>query len=158
MKNRTQKNIKWLSGAILFLATLSVVFVYCQMVNQLWLNHPENHVVWNPDGLAWQIGIVAGRFICVTLLYVFSWIFLVRTNISLKSGEIFPKSNIALLRWTALVSLLSTFVHTNYGDVMAGIMRIVIDSSSLIVPLAILLFAGLYKMAYLTAKDSSLAI
>ena len=105
MKNKTQKNIKWLSVAILFLATLSVVFIYCQMVNQLWLNHPENHVVWNPDGLAWQIGIVAGRFVCVTLLYVFCWIFLIRTNRSLRTGEIFPKSNIALLRWTALVSL-----------------------------------------------------
>lgn len=35
MKNTTQKSIKWLSIAILFFATLSVVFIYFQMINQL---------------------------------------------------------------------------------------------------------------------------
>ena len=158
MKNRTQKNIKWLSIAILFLATVSVAFVYFQMINQLWLNHPDNHIVWNQDKLAWQIFIIAGRFIGITLLYVFLWIFLVRTNRSLNNGVIFPKSNIALIRWSALVTMLVTFVRSNYADVMQGGTHSVLDSNTIFIPLAVLLFAGLYKIAYLTAKDSSLAI
>ena len=32
------------------------------------------------------------------------------------------------------------------------------DSNTIFIPLVVLLFAGLYKMAYLTAKDSNLAI
>ena len=158
MKNRTQQSIKWLSVAILVFATLSVAFIYLQMVNQLWLNHPDNHIVWNQDKLAWQIFIIAGRFIGVTLLYSFLWIFLVRTNRSLNNGVIFPKSNIALIRWTALVAVLVTFVRSNYADVLEGGMNSVLDSNTIFIPLFVLLFAGLYKMAYLAAKDSSLAI
>ena len=144
MKNPTQRSIKWLSVAILFFATLSVVFIYFQMINQLWLNPEPQRVVWNPDNLAWQIFIIAGRFIGVTILDLLC--------------VIFPKSNIALIRWAALVTVLVTFVRSNYADVMQGGTNSVLDSNTLFVPLAVLLFAGLYKMAYLTAKDSNLAI
>lgn len=158
MKNKTQQNIKWLSIVILFLATVSVASIYFQMVNQLWLNHPEERVVWNTDGCAWQISIIAGRFLGVTLLYVFLWIFLIRIDRSMKSGELFPKSNISLLKWTALVTVLTTFVRSNYGAVMKGDLTSTLDSNTIFIPLIVLLFAGLYKMAYLAAKDSHLAI
>ena len=155
MKNSTQRNIKWLSIAILVIATLNIVFIYSVTINRLWI---EKAVVWNQDKLAWQTFIIAGRFIGATLLYVFCVIFLVRTNRSLKSGVVFPKSNIVLIRWTALVAALLTFVRSNYDDVLQGGTDSVLDGNTLFVPLVILLFAGLYKMAYLTAKDSSLAI
>ena len=81
-----------------------------------------------------------------------------RTNRSLRNGVIFPRSNIALIRWTALVTVLLTFARSNYSDVLQGGTNSVLDSNTFFIPLAVLLFAGLYKMAYLTAKDSSLAI
>lgn len=155
MKNSTQKNIKGLSIAILIITTLYLVFIYGTTVNQLWV---RKSVVWNPDHLAWQYFVIAGWLIGATLLYVFCWIFLVRTNRALQTGEIFPKSNIALLRWTAVVAALVTFAQANYEDVLQGATCSVLDGNTFFVPLAILLFAGLYKMAYLTAKDSKLAI
>ena len=155
MKNSTQKNIKWPSVAILFIATVYIVFLYASTINQLWI---RKDVIWNQDKLAWQIFIIAGRFLAATFLYIFCWIFLVRTNRSLKNGEIFPKSNIALIRWTALVSVLATLVRSNYDDVVGGCQSSVLDGNTFFYPLIILLFAGLYKMAYLTAKDSNLAI
>ena len=158
MKNRTKQSIKWLSIAILFMATVYVAIIYYQIINQVWLNHPDNHVVWNPDRRAWQIFIIAGWFIGGNLLYVFCWIFLARTNRSLRNGVIFPRSNIALIRWTALVTVLETFARSNYEIVLQGCKSSVLNGNTLFIPLAVLLFAGLYKMAYLTAKDSSLAI
>ena len=158
MKNKTQNSIKWLSIAILFFATVTVAFIYAQTINTLWLSPENQRVVWNPDKLGWQVFIIAGRLVGVTLLYIFCWIFLVRTNRSLKNGVIFPKSNIALIRWTALVTVLVTFVRSNYDDVIHGAHSSILDGNTIFVPLAVLLFAGLYKMAYLTAKDSSLAI
>ena len=155
MKNSTQRSIRWLSIAILMIATIYVAFIYCTMINQLWI---QQSVVWNPDKRAWQLFIIAGRFISVALLYAFCWIFLVRTNRSLQNGDIFPKSNIALIRWTALVTVLATFVHANYDDAIQGAHCSVLDSNTFFFPLAVLLFAALYKMAYLTAKDSRLAI
>ena len=155
MKNSTQKSIKWLSIAILFIATGYFAFIYCVTINQVWV---QKAVVWNQDKLAWQYFIIAGRLIASALLYIICWIFLVRTNRSMNSGEIFPKSNISLIRWTALVTALATFVHSNYDDVLQGGTKSVLDSNTILVPLVVLLFAGLYKMAYLTAKDSSLAI
>ena len=155
MKNTTQRNIKWLSSAILLIATVNIVFLYGTTISQLWI---QKAVVWNQDKLAWQIFIIAGRFIGAALLYVFCWIFLVRTNRSLQNRVIFPKSNIALIRWTALVAALVLFVHSNYDDVIQGAHSSVLDGNVLFFPLIVLLFAGLYKMAYLTAKDSNLAI
>ena len=155
MKNTTQRNIKWLSIAILLIATVYIVFLYGTTISQLWI---QKAVVWNQDKLAWQIFIIAGRFIGAALLYVFCWIFLVRTNRSLQNRVIFPKSNIALIRWTALVAALVLFVHSNYDDVIQGAHSSVLDGNVLFFPLIVLLFAGLYKMAYLTAKDSNLAI
>ena len=155
MKNSTQKNIKGLSIAILIIATVYLAFLYGTTINQLWI---QKSVVWNPDNLVWQYFIIAGRLVGAALLYAFCVIFLVRTNRSLKNGVIFPKSNIALIRWTALVSVLVTFVHANYEDVLQGGTNSVLDGNTIFVPLVVLFFAGLYKMAYLTAKDSHLAI
>ena len=92
------------------------------------------------------------------ILYAFCWIFLVRTNRSLKNGEIFPRSNVSLLRWTALIVALATFVHSNFDDAINGCQTSVLDGNTLFYPIIVLFFAGLYKIAYLTAKDSSLAI
>ena len=76
----------------------------------------------------------------------------------MKNGEIFPRSNVYLLRWTALVIALATFVQSNYDDVISGCQMSILDGNTLFYPLIVLFFAGLYKIAYLTAKDSSLAI
>ena len=155
MKHSTLRNIKWLSVAILIIATVNIAFIYCATINRIWI---QKAMVWNPDKLAWQYFIIAGRFVGLTLLYLCCVIFLVRTNRSLKSGDIFPKSNIALIRWTALVTVLVTFVHSNYEDVLQGGTNSILDGNTLFVPLVVLLFAGLYKIAYLTAQDSRLAI
>ena len=79
-------------------------------------------------------------------------------NQGLKDGEIFPESNIPIIRWTALVAALLAFVHSNYQAVVKGESELILDSNTILIPLIVLLFAGLYKMAYLAAKDSQLAI
>ena len=105
-----------------------------------------------------QIAIIAGRFIGIALLYAMCCIFLFRINRGLENGEIFPKSNISLIRWSALVAALLAFVHSNYDAVVKGESEFMLDSNTILIPLIVLLFAGLYKMAYLAAKDSKLAI
>ena len=155
MKISTQKSIKWLSVAILLIATLNFVFICCVTINQVWI---QKTVIWSPGKLGWQYFIIAARLLGAAALYAFCAIFLLRTNRALKSGEIFPKSNIGLIRWSALAAALMTFAQSNYDDVLQGATCSVLDGNTLFIPLAILLFAGLYKMAYLTAKDSNLAI
>ena len=158
MNHSTQKGIKRLSIAILVIGGLSLVYAYVQMVSQLWLDNFIDPIVWKPELLGWQIFILAGRFIGLTLLFILCCIFLYRTNKGLQDGEIFPKSNISLIRWTALVAALLAFVHSNYGAVVKGESELSLDSNIILIPLIVLLFAGLYKMAYLAAKDSNLAI
>ena len=158
MKNSTQKSIRNLSIAILVLGGLTLVYTYVQMVSQLWLNNFIVPLTWNPEIKGWQIFILAARFIGITLLFALCCVFLYRTNKGLKEGVLFPKSNISLIRWTALVAALLAFVHSNYNAVVKGESTLVLDSNFFLIPLIVLLFAGLYKMAYLAAKDSSLAI
>ena len=158
MKHSTQKRIRNLSIAILIIGGMSLIYTYVQMASQLWLKTFITPMVWNPDIKGWQIFILAMRFVGLTLLFILCCIFLARTNRSLKNGELFPKSNIALLRWTALVAALLAFVHTNYDAAVKGESVLSVDSGTILIPLIVLLFAGLYKMAYLAAKDSNLAI
>lgn len=158
MNHSIQKSIQRLSIAILIIGGLSLVYAYVQIVSLLWLDNFIDPIVWKPELLGWQIFILAGRFIGLTLLFILCCIFLYRTNKGLQDGEIFPKSNISLIRWTALVAALLAFVHSNYGAVVKGESELSLDSNTILIPLIVLLFAGLYKMAYLAAKDSNLAI
>ena len=158
MKNSTQKSIKRLSIATLVIGSLTLAYAYWEIIAQLWVDSYIYPLTWNPEIKGWQIFILATRFIGITALFILCCIFLHRTNQGLKNGEIFPKSNISLIRWSALVAALLAFVRCNYDAVVKGESALMIDSTVILVPLVILLFAGLYKMAYLAVKDSNLAI
>ena len=158
MNNSTQRSIRNLSIAILAVGGLTLVYMYVQMISLLWLNNFIIPITWNPEIKGWQIFILAARFIGITLLFALCCIFLYRINQGLKDGEIFPKSNIPIIRWTALVAALLAFVHANYDAVVKGESEFMLDANTILIPLLVLLFAGLYKMAYLAAKDSKLAI
>ena len=157
MKKSTLKSIKGLSVATLVVGGLALVVICCEMINTI-RGKSLIPLTWNPDIKGWQIFILAARFIGFTALFMLCCIFLHRTNRGLANGEIFPKSNISVIRWTALLSVLLTFVNSNYSAVVKGESELMLDSSIILVPIIVLLFAGLYKMAYLAAKDSNLAI
>ena len=158
MNNSNQKSIKRLSIAILAIGGLTVVYSYFQLISQLWLDNFFFPINWNPTIKGWQIFLIVARLVCNTLLFALCCVFLYRINKGLKAGEIFPKSNIPIIRWAALVAALLAFVHSNYDVVLKGESEFLLDSNVILVPLIVLLFAGLYKMAYLAAKDSKLAI
>ena len=158
MTNPTQRSIKRLSIATLIIGGLTLVYLYWEMIAQLWVDSYIYPLTWNPDIKGWQIFILAARFIGITLLFIMCCIFLYRTNKGLKDGDIFPKSNISLIRWSALVAGLLAFVHSNYEAVVKGESELMLESNTILIPLIVLLFAGLYKMAYLAAQDSKLAI
>ena len=158
MTNSTQKSIKRLSIATLIIGGLTLAYAYWEMIAQLWVDSYIYPLTWNPEIKGWQIFILAARFIGITVLFVLCCIFLHRTNQGLNEGVIFPKSNISLIRWSALVAALLAFVRCNYDAVVKGESTLMIDSNVILIPLVVLLFAGLYKMAYLAAKDSNLAI
>ena len=158
MKNSTQKSIKRLSIATLVIGALTLAYIYWEMIAQLWVDSYIYPLTWNPDLKGWQIFILAARFIGVTALFILCCIFLYRTNRGMKDGDIFPESNISLIRWSALVAALLAFVHSNYEAVVKGESQMTLDSNTILVPLIVLLFAGLYRMAYLAAKDSKLTI
>ena len=158
MNNSTQKSIRRLSIATLIIGGITLAYLYWEMIAQLWVDSYIYPLTWNPDIKGWQIFILAARFVGLTLLFILCCIFLHRTNKGIKEGDLFPKSNIALIRWGALVAGLLAFVHSNYGAVVRGESELMLESNTILIPLIVLLFAGLYKMAYLAAKDSKLAI
>lgn len=158
MKNSTQKSIKRLSIATLIIGGLTLAYIYWEMIALLWVDSYIYSLTWNPDIKGWQIFILAARFVGVTSLFILCCIFLYRTNRGMEDGDIFPKSNISLIRWSALVAALLAFVHSNYEAVVKGESELSLDSNTILIPLIVLLFAGLYKMAHLAAEDSHLAI
>jgi len=157
MKKSTLKSIKGLSVATLVVGGLALVVICWEMIAII-VGKAYTPVVWNPDIKGWQIFILLSRIVFSMVLFILCCIFLFRTNRGLADGEIFPKSNISLIRWTALVAALLCFANSNYSAALKGVSELTLDTSTLLAPLVILLFAGLYKMAYLAAEDSKLAI
>lgn len=157
MKKSTLKSIKGLSVATLVVGGLTFVVICCEMINAI-RGKSLIPLTWNPDIKGWQIFIFLSRFVFSAVLFIQCCIFLFRTNRGLANGEIFPKSNISLIRRAALVATLFAFADCNYGAALNGLSEFKLDSGTLLAPLVILLFAGLYKMAYLAAEDSKLAI
>lgn len=158
MTNSTQRSIKRLSIAILIIGGITLAYLIWEMIAQLWVSSYIHPLTWNPEMKGWQIFILAARFIGITSLFILCCVFLHRTNKGLKDGDIFPKSNITLIRWAALVAGLLAFVHSNYAAVVKGESELMLESNTILIPLIVLLFAGLYKMAYLAEQDSKLAI
>ena len=134
MKNSTQKNIKRLSIAIAILGGLTLAYIYWEMIAQLWVDSYIYPLTWNPDIKGWQIFILVARFVGLTSLFILCCIFLYRTNRGLTDGEIFPKSNISLIRWSALVAALLAFVDSNYEAVVKGESNMMLGSN-VILPL-----------------------
>ena len=157
MKKSTLKSIKGLSVATLVVGGLALVIICWEMIAII-VGKAYTPVVWNPDIKGWQIFILLSRIVFSMVLFILCCIFLFRTNRGLADGEIFPKSNISLIRWTALVAALLCFANSNYSAALKGVSELTLDTSTLLAPLVILLFAGLYKVAYLAAEDSKLAI
>ena len=158
MTNSTQRSIKRLSIATLIIGGLTLVYIYWEMIAQLWVSSYIHPLTWNPEMKGWQIFILAARFIGITSLFILCCVFLHRTNKGLKDGDIFPKSNISLILWSALVAGLLAFVHSNYEAVVKGESELMLESNTILIPLIVLLFAGLYNIAYLAEQDSKLAI
>ena len=158
MKKSTQKSIRTLTLATLILGGLLLVFTYWQMFALIWSDHYFARIVWMEGYKGWQIAVIVGRLLTLTLIYVFCWLFLRRINRGMETGELFPKSNIALLRWSALLMVFFSFFWTNIGNVLHGESTIQVDSNIIVLPLMAMIFAQLYKVAYLAAKDSNLAI
>ena len=150
--------IRYFAATILLLGGLTLAYIYWQMISMLWMDNFFDPIVWNPEIRGWQIFLIAGRFVGLTLLYVLCWIFIRRINRGLESGDIFPPSNISLIRWAALVCVLLAFVRANFSAAMQRESSLMLDSNVFLIPLIVLLFDELYKMAYLAAKDSKLAI
>ena len=157
MKKSTLKSIKGLSVATLVVGGLALVIICWEMIAII-VGKAYTPVVWNPDIKGWQIFILLSRIVFSMVLFILCCIFLFRTNRGLANGEIFPKSNISLIRRAALVATLLCFANSNYSAALKGVSELTLDTSTLLAPLVILLFAGLYKVAYLAAEDSKLAI
>ena len=56
MNNSTQKSIRKLSIAILFMGGLTLIYTYVQMISQLWLNNFIIPITWNhqPGSERWR--------------------------------------------------------------------------------------------------------
>ncbi len=158
MKKSTKQSIRTLSIITVVLGAILVALTWWNMGVSIWGHRSYGNVVWMEELKGWQITVIGGRLLTITLLFVLCCIFLSRILKGLDSGDIFPRSNIALLRWGALLMFFYGFFWNNIGSVLKGESQLEIDSNTILMPLIALVFAQLYKMAYLAAKDSSLAI
>ena len=75
-----------------------------------------------------------------------------------KIAEMFPKLYAAarFVGITLLFAMYCVFLYRTNKGLKDG--EIFPNSNTILIPFIVLLFAGLYKMAYLAAKDSKLAI
>ena len=158
MKISKQRGIKTVSLIALAIGALYLVFVYLRTINALWIDGPHDRIVWSQTQMGWQIAVLAGYVLGWTAVFIMCLMIEINIFKGLKSGDLFPGKNTALIMLTAVLVGVSLFFDANVSDVINGAECSVLTSNCIFIPLIIIVFGLLYKQASLAMEDSNLAI
>lgn len=158
MKLSNQRGIKTVSLIALAIGALYLVFIYFKTINVLWIDGPHERIVWNDAQMGWQIAVLAGYVLGWTAVFILCLLIEINIFKGLKTGDLFPRKNTALIMLTAILVGVSLFFDANVSDVIKGVECSVLTSNCIFIPLIIIVFGLLYKQASLAMEDSNLAI
>ena len=157
MKKIPTSALKWLSVTVIFLCAFNALYAIIQCFGFM-ISPNDYRAVWIEDIKSFQVAILVGRMLGGVLFSVLMIIFTYNSLKSLKNGILFPMCNVGILYGSAISYFLYRFCHSNIG-ISSGIdHNIILDSDDLMVPLIIVIFALIYKLAVKISIENSLTI
>lgn len=158
MKNGTIKSIQWMCWAIIVVSLLCLTFMTFQSYHVL--TGTEVQIDWNYKP-AYKYFLFWGRLVFGIATTGLLIAFIRNTLYGLTEGVIFPRVNVVILYWLAGMYCIYEFCGENVGNLYKGTadcFTIQLDAPVLIFPIAILVFAQLYRIAVTISEENNLTI
>ena len=156
MKKNSIKSITAISVIIIFFCALSAVFVIVQGI-VMFIKPADIGVVWDDANKALHLLVAIGRPLGGAAFFVLMTTFLIKTIKGLKSGILFPRSNVPILYFSALALFIYNFCYSN-GGVLTGKDALLIDTDDIGISMIFVVFAMIYKIAVKVSEENSLTI
>ena len=156
---KTSKYYKQMKAVMIFTVIMSLFWLYWT-IGRTFVTISDDGVPLRDGYEVWQIGFIASYSIFAIALMVVQFIFLIKQMKSIKNGIIFAKSNSKYLVIWSILWLFYDFCASQVGNMIAaGIFnQITIHGTIIGIPIVVLLFAILYKLAADVAEENNLTI
>jgi len=156
------KRLKWLCYAGLLCCLCWLLIIGVQTYNEA-VGTTDVSVHWGDAAVQPLAGIIFVVYTVLALsLAVLAGCFFVNILRGVQRGEIFPKCNIAVIVAGAVLTFFYINVRMNMGlAFMSGsdaMPPVGVDTDSLVVPLALLVFGVMYRLGHDLARENELTI
>lgn len=158
MKDKTFKNIRLCCYvALAFCALWIVVMVNYLLANVLGYGPWPKSIDWSQHAVmkavilgCWLLGTLAMIALCIKAV--------VNMLKGLRENTVFPKSNVKLLFWVALVDFIYQLGFVNLSFLWREPLEIHFNHTNLVTPFFLLFFAFMYKVAADAVEENNLTI
>ncbi|MCH4146896.1 MAG: hypothetical protein LKG25_01805 [Prevotella sp.] len=161
MKEKTFKQLRRLCYVALFLC-FAYLIAYCISAYYEAFGISEKHVQWEETRFFWFHIIFFFGSMLSSLSIAVLCIFFVRNILKgIKQQILFPKGNIRILYAIAIMSIFTTFFFDNENlafQIMGHQREIVVCFDTVAMPIAILIFALMYKIGNTLFDENRLTI
>lgn len=162
METRNYKALKGVAFTAALLCAVHIVWLCAQTWFISGMGSSEGEINWSEDIYPFQLTVLLARLLFCTAYYATIIIFIVRTIKGLKSGIIFPQSNVPLLFTTAGCYFIGTLMSDNYDNILLtqtpNATYFAIESNTILITFIYIIFALLYKIAANVSEENNLTI
>lgn len=164
VENPTHKSYEKAYSHCLWLSLGAIAFtsLWC-----IWWSVQSYYLFEDPSDIKWQAGIEVAQVIVFALyailpftLLAITVIFCVKLLRGLKAGEIFSlRCTPWLVAWGMIFGITDFIQYNAYMWGVEGVFSVMtISPSTIVVPVFVLIFAALFRLAATLSEDSNLAI
>lgn len=157
MKQNSTNSLKCMAVIVILLCSAVALHVSIQGIGSL--IYPEAFgLIWMEDVKWLQIALIIGRMIGGVAFSALMTIFILNSIRALKNGILFPICNVGVLYAAAATYFTYRFCYSNIGIVTGYERNLLLDMDDIIVPLIMIIFAIIYKVAVKVSQENSLTI
>ena len=160
MKKKGVQSLKVLCYVALTFCALYLIAIFVECPSYFYANGKGEYVRWNIEN-AWIRGMIAIGYVSLAFVAVVlsAWFFM---NIlrGIRGGDIFPRRNVCILYALAMVLFPFSVFSKNLTLALSASPHgsIEITDTNILLSLAVLIFAQMYKIAQQAVEDSNLTV
>ena len=158
MKDKTLKNIRLCCYVALAFCALWAVGTVCYLISDIRGHAPwRSPIDWSQNTVV-KILILTGYLLGTIAMITMCIKVVVNILKGVRENMVFPKSNVKLLFWMALVDFVYMLAYMNLPILWKDDLVFYLQHSNLVMPFLMLFFAFMYKVAADAVEENNLTI
>lgn len=162
METKNYTTLKGVAFTVALLCAAHIVWLCVQTWFISGMGGVEGEINWSEDVYPFQLAVLLGRLLFSAAYYATIIVFIAKTTKGLKSGIIFPQSNVPLLFTTAGCYFIGTLMSDNFDNILLtqtpNATYFAIESNTILITFIYIIFALLYKIAANVSEENNLTI